>query len=163
MRKRTTFGGLILAAIVCLAAGVLYAGTDVKDEIELNDPNYETHEKGIVVFTHKKHMDDYAKLVPELYENGCGECHHDDQGKPLVLKLGDDVQRCIECHKIPGEMPSPKDKKKKKKKVSKAEKLEYHAEALHYNCRDCHRAYKKKTKSKNAPTTCTKCHPKVAK
>ena len=30
---------------------------------------------------------------------GCGECHHDKDNKPLNnLKIGDDVQNCIECH-----------------------------------------------------------------
>jgi hypothetical protein len=56
----------------------------------------------------------------------------------------------------------------KKNKISKDEKkkirMEYHAEALHDNCRVCHKSYNKKYKpKKKAPTTCTKCHPKKKK
>jgi hypothetical protein len=63
----------------------------------------------------------------------------------------------------------PKDVKAKwkKKKVKKAEKnklsRQWHAEALHDNCRDCHKKHNKKNKTKAAPTTCVKCHPKKAK
>jgi hypothetical protein len=113
-------------------------------------------------FEHKKHWDDYAKEYPEFYKNGCGECHHDKDNKPLTeLKDGDDVKKCIECHKIAAEAPKGK---KAKKKLSKKEKIkEYHAEALHANCRVCHKKFNKKYKPKKAPTTCTKCHPKKKK
>ena len=151
--------GLAGVATLFLAAG-LYAGTEVSDVIKLNSPEYEKHKKGIVEFTHKKHSEDYAKKAPDLYKNGCGECHHDADNKPLSnLKIGDDVQRCIECHKKPSERP----KGKGAPKLSKSQKLEYHAEALHMNCRVCHKKYNKANKTKAAPTTCTKCHPKVKK
>ena len=148
MRK----GSLIIAGIfvltIVLAAMGVYAGTTVKDVIELNEPSY-AHEKGIIQFAHKKHAAEYGAT--------CGECHHDDKGKPLELKEGDNVQRCIECHKKPGEAPKGKDKPK----LSKEQKLEYHAEALHDNCKGCHKDYNKKNKTKKAPTTCAKCHPKT--
>lgn len=165
MRRWNLVMVLAIAAILFLVAGAIQAGTDVEDIIELNSPEYESRKKGSVQFSHKKHMEDYAEKAPELNEGGCGACHHDDQGKPLAsLKMGDEVQRCIECHKEPGEFPRKKGKKKgARKKVSKAEKLEYHAEALHGNCRDCHKAFNKKTKTKAAPTTCTKCHQKKKK
>ncbi len=148
---------------MCIAAGI-YAKA-VPEMIELNDPAYEKHKKSIVKLSHQKHQTEYAKQYPEFYKNGCGECHHDEDNKPLTeLKEGDDVQRCIECHKIPAEMPK-KEAKALKKKLSKKEKIkEYHAEALHANCRDCHKKYNKKYKpKKKAPTTCTKCHPKKKK
>ena len=148
-------------AMLFAAAGI-YA-KNVEDVIRLEDPAYEKHKKGVVEFTHKKHQDDYAKKYPEFYKNGCGECHHDKDGKPLAdLKEGDDVQKCIECHKIPAEAPKGK---KAKKKLSKKEKIkDYHAEALHANCRGCHKKYNKKYKPKpKAPTTCAKCHPKQKK
>ncbi len=150
----TIFGIAILFA----AAGI-YAKV-VPDMIKLQDPAYEEHKKGVVEFSHGKHQSDYAKQYPEFYKNGCGECHHDEEGKPLSsLKEGDDVQKCIECHKIPAEAPKGK---KAKKKLSKKEKIrDYHAEALHANCRGCHKSYNKKYKPKEkAPTTCAKCHPK---
>jgi len=167
MKKRSLLLTAAMAGIAALfAATLIYAGTDVQDIIELKDPAYAKHKKGVVKFTHKKHMDDYAQKYPEFYKNKCGECHHDKDNKPLSgLKVGDDVQKCIECHKISAEMPKKDVKAMREKKASKKEiktkKLEYHAEALHYNCRGCHRLYNKKYKpTKKAPTTCVKCHPK---
>ena len=51
-------------------------------------------------------------------------------------------EKCITCHKIPAEAPKGK---KAKKKLSKKEKIkEYHAEALHANCKGCHKKFNKK-------------------
>lgn len=153
---------VIVVSAALFAAGGIFAKA-VPDIIKLEDPAYKKHKKGVVDFTHGKHQTDYAKKYPEFYKNGCGECHHDEDNKPLSkLKEGDDVQKCIECHKIAAEAPKGK---KAKKKLSKKEKIkDYHAEALHQNCRGCHRKYNKKYKpKKKAPTTCTKCHPKVKK
>jgi len=120
------------------------------DIITMNNPAYSVHKKGIVLFTHKKHFEDYTI--------GCGECHHDKEGKPLIsLKDGDAVDSCISCHKIASQAPKPKDGKK----LTDKEKRAYHAEAIHDNCIDCHKAFNKKTGTKKAPTSCTKCHPKT--
>ena len=161
MRKKY----LRVAVVVTLATLFIAAGIYAKavpDVIPLQDPAYKKHKKGVVKFEHKKHWDDYAKEYPEFYKNGCGECHHDKDNKPLTeLKDGDEVQKCIECHKIAAEAPKGK---KAKKKLSKKEKIkDYHAEALHANCRVCHKKFNKKYKPKKAPTTCTKCHPKTKK
>ena len=158
-KKRLLVSGIIAVVTLFIAAGI-YAKA-VPEEIKLEDPAYKEHKKGIVIFHHKKHEAEYAKDFPDLYKNGCGECHHDKDGKPLTqLKEGDDVQKCIECHKIPGEAPKGKEAKKK---LSKKEKIkEYHAEALHANCKGCHKIFNKKYKPKKAPTTCTKCHAKKA-
>jgi cytochrome c553 len=141
-----------LAVIICITmaffGGILYAGTTVPDVIKMEESSYE-HKKGIVEFTHKKHSTEYKAT--------CGECHHDDKGKPLELKEGDNVQKCIECHNKPGEKP----KGKGAPKLSDEEELQYHAEALHENCKGCHKKYNKENKTKAAPTTCTKCHPKT--
>ena len=158
IKKHLLVSGIIAIVTFCIAAGI-YAKA-VPDVIELKDPAYEKHKKGVVHFEHKKHQNDYAEQYPEYYKNGCGECHHDKDNKPLSnLKEGDDVQKCIECHKIEAEAPKGK---KAKKKLSKKEKIkDYHAEALHANCRNCHKKYNKKYKpEKKAPTTCAKCHPK---
>jgi hypothetical protein len=158
IKKHLLVSGIIAIVTFCIAAGI-YAKA-APDVIELKDPAYKEHKKGVVHFEHKKHQDEYAKKYPEYYKNGCGECHHDKDGKPLSnLKEGEGVQKCIECHKIPAEAPKGK---KAEKKLSKKEKIkDYHAEALHANCRDCHKKYNKKYKpEKKAPTTCTKCHPK---
>ena len=158
MNKKGLLGFVIVGVAVLFGATALYAGSSVQDVIKMENA-YE-HKKGIVEFSHKKHMTDYKV--------GCGECHHDADNKPLNdLKEGDSVQKCIECHKKPGEVSSKLKKEWKAKKVKRAEKkkmeLEYHAEALHENCRNCHKDYNKKNKTKAAPTTCTKCHPKLEK
>ncbi len=161
MTKKHLITALILGVAILFVSAGIYAAS-VPDVIPLNDPAYEKHKKGIVQFEHKKHWDDYSKQYPDLYPSKCGVCHHDENGKPLTeLKDGDDVQKCIECHKIPSEAPKGK---KAKKKLSKKEKIaQYHAEALHANCRDCHKKFNKKYKPKKAPTTCAKCHPKKKK
>ena len=152
---------VIVFVAVCVAlmftAGAIYAGKDVQDEIMMDNKAYTEHTKGIVTFSHKKHH--------EEYKVGCGECHHDANGKPLNdLKAGDDVKGCIECHKNPGQMPGSLKKEMKEAKASKkevdAKKMEYHAEAIHANCIDCHKEYNKKNKTKAAPQSCSKCHPK---
>lgn len=152
---------VIIFTTVCVAlmfsAGASYAGKKVDDVLKMNRPEYKEHTKSIVEFTHKKHAEDY--------KIGCGECHHDDKGKPIEgLKMDDDVKSCIECHKIPGTMPGKLKKEMREQKASKedvnAKKLEYHAEAVHMNCISCHKAHNKKNNTKAAPATCTKCHPK---
>ncbi len=168
----------LLVATICgiamlVAAAGIYAKAVPDDVVELKDPAYKKHKKGVVKFTHGKHQSEYAKKYPEFYKNGCGECHHDKDNNPLVdLKEGDDVEKCIKCHKKAAEMPKKEKqalkKEAKAKKISKealnSKILEYHAEALHTNCRVCHKSYNKKYKpKKKAPTTCTKCHPKKKK
>ena len=137
---------LISIVAVCVAGiGGLYAGTTVKDVIKMDNKAYKKHKKGICEFSHKKHVVEYKA--------GCGDCHHDENNKPLTnLKEGDDVQNCIECHS--------KTEKKPKGKLSKKDKLAFHHEAIHKNCKGCHKAFNKKNKTKAAPTTCKKCHPK---
>jgi hypothetical protein len=149
MNKRTL--GMVL--IVILAGSLfivtgIHAGTEVEEEFFMNSPY--PHKKSLSLFTHKKHTTEY-KIA-------CGECHHDDKGEPLELKKGDNVQKCFECHKKPGEL-----KGKKAKGLSKKEKREYHANAVHENCLGCHRKHNKEKQTKDAPTKCTACHPKKEK
>lgn len=157
MNKRSLLiVALTVGIAVLFATAGIYAGTEVEDVIKMETKEYEKHKKGIVEFTHKKHI--------EKYKLGCGECHHadkdgDGKAEPLNdLKAGDEVQRCIACHKKPDEI-----KGKKAKKLSDAQQREYHANALHDNCKGCHKDYNKKNKTKAAPTTCGKCHPKKKK
>ncbi|MBN1932813.1 MAG: cytochrome c3 family protein [Desulfobacterales bacterium] len=139
---------IIGIAVLFFSAG-LYAGTTAADVIKMENKIYSQHKKGIVEFTHKKHAEEYGAK--------CGDCHHDAAGKPLELKAGDDVQGCAECHSTAGQKPKGKDAPKLSKKEAIAQ---YHAEALHANCIDCHKDYNKKTGNKTAPQTCAKCHPK---
>lgn len=139
-------------ATMFLAAG-LYAGTTMPETVKMEAP-YE-HTKGIVEFSHQKHVTEYKNAKGEAIT--CGECHHDAQGKPLAdLKEGDDVRKCFECHNKPGEL-----KGKDAQGKPDSEVILYHANALHGNCIDCHKDYNKANKTKAAPQTCTKCHPKT--
>ncbi len=141
---------MVVGVAAVFASVALYAGTTPQDVIKLNsEPNIK-HEKGIVEFSHKKHVAEY--------KNTCGDCHHDKDHKPLAnLKAGDNVQACIECHKKPGVKPKGKDAPK----LSEKETMEYVGEAFHKNCIDCHKEFNKKNNSTNAPTTCVKCHQKT--
>jgi cytochrome c553 len=157
---------------VTLAAGIaslivvteIFAVTEVKDVIRFENKAYKKHKRPITVFSHRKHQDDYSEKYPEFYASKCGECHHDKDNKKLNdLKEGDFVDNCIECHKKPKFITG-----KKAKKLTKEQKREYHGNALHDNCKACHKKYnkkyKKKSKSENyAPNTCKTCHPKEKK
>lgn len=158
MKTRSLLISIVIGTVAIFCAAGIYAGTTAPDIIKMENKAYKEHTKGIVEFTHKKHAVDYAQKAPDLYKDGCGACHHDDKGKPLTnLKDGDEVKSCFECHSKPGEKPKGKDAPK----LSKKEELEYHAEAIHDNCRECHKAFNKANNTKDAPTTCTKCHPKT--
>ena len=143
---------LLSALVVSLAAvSLLWAGTTVEDTFNMKTKEYTAHKYSEVPFTHKKHHEDY--------KISCGECHHDENGKALELTMGDDVQRCVECHDKLGKAPKGKGKKKLKGKA----KREYHAEAVHANCITCHKSYNKENKTKAAPASCKACHPKKKK
>jgi hypothetical protein len=141
-----------------LFAAIAIAGTTVKDVITFEPIAGEgKYQDRTVTLSHKKHI--------EEYDIGCGECHHDENGKALSnLKAGDDVKACIECHTKPGEVPKDVKMEWRKKRVKRDEQkklsLEYHAEAFHENCITCHKSYNRKNKTKAAPQTCTKCHEK---
>ena len=160
LKKRILTATTIGISILFCVAGIYAAAPDV---ITMKQ-DYE-HKKAIMDFSHKKHAETYVKEYPDLYPNGCGDCHHDENNKPLSnLGPDDPVQSCFECHKKPGEVPKSIKDEWKKTKPKKAEKnkikLEYHAEAIHMNCKGCHKAFNKKYKPKKAPISCTKCHPK---
>ena len=149
MKKKILLFTLIMCFTSMFIVISLFAGSTIKDVIKMEDKTYKEHTKGIVEFQHKKHAEN-RKLE-------CGACHHDDKGKPLTLKAGDNVAQCITCHKIAGEKPKGQDAPK----LTPAEQLKYHAEAMHKNCKTCHTEYNKKNNTKAAPTTCTGCHPKA--
>jgi len=152
MKKRSLLLIIALAGIATMFIAVgIHAGTEVCDVIKMENAAYDKHTKSIVMFSHKKHV--------EEYKAGCGECHHDENNKPLDnLKAGDDVKNCIECHKKAGYITG-----KDAKGLTKEQKREYHANAIHDNCKDCHKKFNKKeglkSKDKGAsPTTCKQCH-----
>lgn len=146
---------LLLAAgiaVIFVATG-LQAGTEVKDTFILQDPGYKKPKKRApkfkpVEFTHKKHAEDY--------KISCGECHHDKDNKPLDLKMGDDVQKCSECHN------------KFKKDKENRKDIMVHENAMHGNCVECHKELNKKAGDPKglkgpAPASCGKCHVSLKK
>ncbi|HKJ98293.1 MAG TPA: cytochrome c3 family protein [Desulfotignum sp.] len=144
---------LLLAAgfAAIFAATGIQAGTEVEDTFQLETPGYDQRRKGPpqfkpVTFTHKKHAEDYGI--------SCGECHHDENGEPLELTMGDDVQPCYECHNI-----------FEKTKENRRD-IMVHENAMHGNCRDCHKevnieAGDPKGRTGPAPTSCNDCHEKA--
>ena len=150
MNRKTVILPACIGGIL-FVTGLFAAG--VPDIIPMESRAYEKHTKTVVRFAHKKHMTDYARANPDLYKNGCGECHHDKTGSPLTaLKEGDTADKCIECHKTPGPP------KTETSPLTDREKLAFHAYALHQNCTGCHKTFTKTTGKKTAPTVCAKCH-----
>lgn len=152
---------LLLAAgiaVIFVTTG-LYAGTDVPETITMDYNQYKKRTKKppktkFIEFAHKKHNVDY--------KISCGECHHDKDNKPLDLKEGDAVQKCVECHTKLAKAKKKKGEKKKKKDIMVLEN------AFHGNCIDCHKevnikAGDPKGRKGPAPTSCTKCHIKNKK
>ena len=139
---------LALSVVFLFVVTGLYAGTDAKDVITMDYNKYTKRKKGpkkfkFIEFTHKKHA--------EEYKVSCGDCHHDEDNKPLDLKYGDEVQHCAECHNL---MAKPK---KDKKDIMALEN------AMHGNCITCHKevnikAGDPKGKKGPAPVSCKKCH-----
>ena len=145
--------GIMVLVSVFIAAG-LYAGTNVPNVIKLKTAKYAEHKKKIVKFDHRKNQQDYRQKFPDLYQNDCGECHHDQNNQPRTeLKAGMEVKKCIECHKTPQHVTG-----KEAKKLSTKEQRQFHANALHENCKACHKKINEATGKKTAPTTCKKCH-----
>lgn len=162
MSKRFWIIAAVTVIVMFFIGNGLYAkmaSKEFKDVIKMDNKAYGEHTKGIVTFTHEKHTKEYAEKYPEFFKKGCGECHHNKEGKPLVnLKKGDEVQNCIDCHKKHGYI-----KGKEARGLTKKQKLEYYANAIHDNCRDCHRKFNRKMKLKSnekgaAPVSCKQCH-----
>ena len=145
---------VITSVLATFFAAVLFAGTTVQDTFKMESKEYTKRTYNSATLSHKKHVEEYNIT--------CGECHHNEKAEPLNdLKTGDNVQRCIECHKIPSKKPK---KKKGAPKLTDQQRREYHVEAMHDNCRGCHKIFNKKVKKETgkkgkAPTSCNKCHP----
>jgi hypothetical protein len=155
---------LIIAGVaIVFATTGLQAGTKVEDVVTMESKVYKKRSKGpdakkptnLVAFKHKVHIEDY-KL-------DCGSCHHDDKGKPLTLKAGDDVQKCDTCH----DRKKAIKKEAKFKGISVGKKkpvdIKVHKLALHENCIGCHitaniAAGDPKGKKGKAVTKCKACH-----
>jgi len=127
--------GVMVSIALFLGVGALIAA-DVPDEVSIYADTFETHKKGSVNLSHKKHAVDY-KIA-------CTECHHVFEGGKNVYKEGEPVQKCSECH----------DAVKSEGNVKKL------MLAFHGNCQGCHKDLKKAGKSTGPTTKCNDCHAK---
>ncbi len=137
-KKFLTLLTAVCAASLFLFVGAIVAGETqtVPDEVTIENKDYKKDKKGPVVFTHKKHVEEY-KLT-------CTDCHHVYEDGKNVWKEGDHVDECSKCHN-----PEKKD--------GKVMKLQ---NAYHRNCKNCHKDEIKKGKE-NAPfKKCNDCHGK---
>lgn len=155
-KKLVTLLIIALAAITFGATNII-AGTKFPEKTTFDTPGIKGDKYEKAEFNHVAHSDKYGYT--------CGDCHHDDKGKALKdLKVGDDVQKCIECHSN-----LSLDKKEKKKKDN-------YYRAMHSgkeSCKGCHKKFNKpikaaakKAKKKAeglAPTACKGCHIKSKK
>lgn len=152
MGNKILFLFLSCVIVTMVSAGSLFAGTEVADELVMDynkytQRKYEPPQYEVFVFTHKKHNVDY--------DISCGDCHHDKEGNPLNdLKMGDNVQNCVECHT---ELQKTKENRKS---------ILLLENAIHENCVVCHKATNIKAgdpkgRKGPAPVACTACHVKV--
>lgn len=134
-----SLGVVVLAGLMFLGVGVLKSAEKQAppEEVTISNEGYKTDKKGPVKLNHKEHFET-LKIV-------CTECHHKYENGKNVLKKGDHIQKCAECH-------SPL------KKEGKVLKLNL---AYHKNCKTCHKAINNKDPSKKPPfKKCTGCHQK---
>ena len=83
-----------------------------------------------------------AQNVGKTSRDTCGACHFYGGGGNNV-KHGDLEEALLDCsYEVDVHMSS---------------------DSLDMNCIDCHKKWNKENKSKAAPTSCSKCHPKKAK
>ncbi len=150
MKKQSLLTLMVAILSVGLVFSVVYATQKSPDDITMNSPVFKKHKKALVNLSHKKHNAEYK--IP------CNDCHHVYEGGKNTWKEGDEVKKCVACHK---EAKAPK-AKKGAPKMPKAEKIKnYYYSAIHANCVTCHKAEKKK--GKKAPAACKDCHPKKKK
>jgi hypothetical protein len=154
MNKKLLTLLLAVGISISFAVTALYAETEFSAEITMDYNPYVTrkyippkHE--VFVFTHEIHYLDY--------EISCGECHHDEEGKPLDdLTEGDSVQQCVECH------TELKKTKENRRSIILLEN------AIHENCKVCHQKINiedgdPEGRKGPGPVSCKECHVKVEK
>ncbi len=135
---------IFITALLFMMVGSLTA-SDVPENITLDSKVYKKHTKGLVDFSHKKHAE-YEGIT-------CQDCHHVYKDCKNTWKEGDAVQKCEACHAETG---------KPEKGMEKADKIKkFHKEALHANCKGCHKKMiDKKSDLYKEVKKCTGCHPK---
>ena len=149
-KKSLSFLTIIFASLLFLVVGSLTAADkpEAPDVITMESKVYPKHTKKLVTWPHKKHADHK--------DIGCADCHHVFKDGKNTWKEGDPVQKCEECHSEPAQ---PKDDKTK---MSKAEKIKkYHKDAIHENCKGCHKKMidKESEMGMKLLKGCKGCHP----
>ena len=131
----------ILTGLVFFSVGTLIAAEQaIPDKLEIENKGYKKDKKRPVLFHHQKHETAKDKGG---YGVACTECHHVYKDGKNVWKEGDHVDKCIKCH-------DPK--KNTKENGVKVMKLQ---NAMHKNCKTCHKKEKKGPFKK-----CNQCHVK---
>ena len=99
---------------------------------------------GISALTHQAHS--------EKYKIACAVCHHTN-GKDNAA-TGEDVERCVNCHKAEGDEKNPANADGDELNVKNA----FHIGQA--GCINCHKAEAEKNANTTAPTSCGGCHQK---
>ncbi len=141
---------VVFTALLFVLVGTLTAADkpEAPENITMNSKVHPKHTKKLVTFSHKKHADHK--------DIGCADCHHVYKEGKNIWKEGDPVQKCEECHS------EPKKPKEDKTKMTKAEKIKkYHKDAIHANCKGCHKKMidKESEMGKTLLKGCKGCHP----
>ncbi len=140
-RKTLTLSAAI-ALILFAGAFLVVAHDEVRDVFKIESTIWPNETRGPVLFTHKKHAEDYSI--------SCNECHHVYENGKNIWQESDPVDRCQDCHfetTVEGERRLPPDLQKLNLKL-----------AFHNLCQDCHRAEVRRDRASTAPVTCGGCH-----
>ncbi|CAO0822733.1 Cytochrome c3 family protein [Desulfarculales bacterium] len=139
-------GIIAIVALVAFVALALLGGAawaaktksgEVKDEFLIDNTKvFGPLTKAVVRLTHTKHGTEHKVA--------CDKCHHVKANKKTnIWKEGDKVEKCAECHTSADKKPA-----------AEGVPLSLY-NALHKQCRECHKDQKK------GPTKCDECHPKA--
>lgn len=122
---------ILISIFTLMGASISFPAAQPPDKVKIfNKSVYSKKRKGLVRFTHKKHVEKYGAT--------CKQCHHNEKYDRKVnsWKQGDPVQSCRACHKLEG---APRMYKLQK--------------AYHRQCKDCH-----KKQGKGPYKRCNDCH-----
>jgi c(7)-type cytochrome triheme protein len=126
----------VLSLLVAVLFGLIMAGVAAAADKGPETITFKCEKKSDVVFGHAKHQESAT----------CGDCHHSKgpDGKQVPYAEGQKIEKCGTCHNAEMTVPT----------------LNSSKNALHKNCKDCHKAAVKE--GKTAPTKCAECHPPKA-
>ena len=157
MIRRVTIFCMVMALLGgfwIIGAGWAAEDENGPEEMVLKTTKDKAKKSKTVKFPHRQHQ----KRIK------CEVCHHSkgDDGKQKKFVEGQKIQKCEECHYKGSDMPSKKPSKAEKAKGLR--KLDTFKDAAHVNCRECHKAAKKKDpKLKKKWKKCLPCHIKAKK